>query len=114
MCYERVIRFSTCYTAPDSSKWPNLLQLSELLFSLPFSNAHVERMFSTLKIIKTEWRTLLKCDTLSDLLEIQGEGPPLVNFYPDEAVKLWWEDCRTTRQVIKLLERSIDKDRIQP
>ena len=87
------------HTVPDSSKWPNVLQLSELLFSLPFSNAYVERVFSTLKVIKTERRTNLKKQTLSDLLEIQVEGPPLAEFSPNEAVKLWWEDCQTTRQV---------------
>ena len=27
---------------PDSTKWSNVLLLGELLFSLPFSNAHVE------------------------------------------------------------------------
>ena len=37
------------HTVPDSSKWPNVVCLSELLFSLPFSNSHVERVFSTLK-----------------------------------------------------------------
>ena len=73
--------------------------LSELLFSLPFSNGHVERVFSTLKNIKTERRTLLKRDTLSDLLEIQAEGPSLAEFSPSQAVKLWWDDCQTTRRV---------------
>lgn len=36
-------------TSPDSSKWPNVLLLSELLFSLPFSSGSIERMFSGLK-----------------------------------------------------------------
>ena len=87
------------HTVPDSTKWPNVLLLSELLFGLPFSNAHVERVFSTLKVIKTERRTHLDKQTLSDLLEIQVEGPPLAEFSPNEAVKLWWEDCKTTRRV---------------
>lgn len=42
------------YTAPDVDKWPNMLRLCELLFSLSFSNAQIERMFSSLKIIKTD------------------------------------------------------------
>ena len=87
------------YISPDSAKWPNVLKLCELLFSLPFSNAYVERMFSYLKIIKTDRRTNLKPDTMSDLLDIQVEGPPLDNYSPDQAVKLWWEDCTTTRRV---------------
>lgn len=58
------------HTAPDASKWPNILRLCVLLFSLPFSNGHVERIFSVMKIIKTNRRTNLKSNTLSDLLEV--------------------------------------------
>ena len=58
------------------------------LTSLPFSNAQVERMFSMMKIIKTDRRSSLHTGTLSDLLEIQVEGPPLAAFLPERAVKL--------------------------
>ena len=52
------------HSVRDSSKWPNILLVVELLFSLPFANSKVERMFSTLKIIKTDRRTQLNTDTL--------------------------------------------------
>ncbi len=84
------------HTAPDASKWPNILRLCELLFSLPFSSGHVERMFSTLKIIKTNRRTNLKSSTLSDLLDIKAEGPPLASFSADKAA------CKTTRRVSQM------------
>ena len=88
------------HTSPVAkTQWPNVLQLSQLVFSLPFSNSHVEQLFSTLKMIKTERRTRLQTETLSDLLEITVEGPPLENFSPDEAIKLWWDDCKTTRRI---------------
>ena len=87
------------HTVPDADKWPNILILAELLFSLPFSNAKVERIFSTLKIVKTDRRTSLNTSTLSDLLEIQVEGPSLQEFKADEAIRLWWDDCCTTRRV---------------
>ena len=87
------------HTAPDVEKWRNILALSELVFSLPFSNGQVERIFSMMKIIKTDRRTSLHTSTLSDLLEIQVEGPPLAACSPDRAVKLWWDDCKTTRRV---------------
>ena len=45
--------------APDAVKWKNLLLITELLFSLPFSTAKVERLFSMLKIMKTEKRIAL-------------------------------------------------------
>ena len=46
-------------SSPDAVKWTNILLVSNLLFSLPFSTAKVERFFSTLKIIKNERRTKL-------------------------------------------------------
>lgn len=87
------------YSAPDVEKWPNMLRLCELLFSLPFSNGQIERMFSVLKVTKTDRRTNLQTETLSDLLEISMEGPNLSDFSADRAVELWWDDCKTTRRV---------------
>ena len=87
------------YTAPNSANWPNVLLVSELLLSLPFSTAKVERLFSTLKIIKTERRTKLSCSTLNDLLEVNTEAPSLSNFSADFAVDLWWHDCSSGRRV---------------
>ena len=86
------------HVCPDANRWPQVLILCELCFSLPFSNGSVERMFSTLKVIKTDRRTRLHSDTLSDLLEIQVEGPSLDSFSPNQAVDQWWKDCKTTRR----------------
>ena len=85
--------------SPDSVKWPNVLLVSELLFSLPFSTAKVERLFFTLKIIKNERRINLNCSTLNDLLEVNTEGPTLKDFSADAAVDLWWTDCSSGRRV---------------
>jgi len=87
------------HTCPDKGKWPNLLKLCDLAFSLPFSNGRVEQIFSALKVVKTSRRTNLENDTLNDLLEIYIEGPPLGCFCPDVAIELWWSDCCTTRRV---------------
>ena len=80
----------TPHSMHDARKWPSVLLLSELLFSLPFTNSKVERTFSTLKVIKTDCRTSLHTSTLD---EINVEGPPLENFSADHAVDLWWADC---------------------
>ena len=87
------------HISPDAVRWPNILLLCELGFSLPFSNGHVERLFSSLKLIKTDRRTRLQTSTLRDLLEIHTEGPPLASFSAENAVKLWWKDCSSTRRV---------------
>lgn len=36
VCYQKVLY--TLHTSPDSSKWPNILQICQLLFSFPFSS----------------------------------------------------------------------------
>ena len=84
------------HTCPNAGKSPNLLRVSELelVFSLPFSNAHVGQLFSTL----TNRRTYLDSSTLSDLLEIQVEGPPPNGFRADDAIALWWKDCNRINQ----------------
>lgn len=74
-------------------------QISELLFSLPFSNGRIESMFSLLKIIKTDRRTSLHTATLADLLEIRMEGPTVDKFSAEHVVSLWWEDSKTGRRV---------------
>ena len=86
------------HVSPDSSRWTNVLILTELCFSLPFSNGSVERVFSTTKLIKTDRRTRLHRDTLSDIMEIKVEGPSLNAFSPKQAVEAWWRDCKTSRR----------------
>lgn len=77
----------------SSGRWPNILMLCELLFSLPISTSHVEQLFSLLKVIKTKRRTSNNNSTPHDLLEINVEGPPLTSFNADAAIQLWWIDC---------------------
>ena len=85
--------------APDAVKWKNLLLITDLLFSLPFSTAKVERLFSMLKIMKTEKRTAPSITSVNDLMEINTEGSSLSNFNAEAAVSLWWDDCANTRRI---------------
>ena len=87
------------HTSPDSSRWPNILMLCELLFSLPISTSRVEQLFSSLKMIKTKRQTSIHNSTLHDLLEINVEGPPLSSFNANAAIQLWWTHCCTSRRV---------------
>ena len=80
------------HATPDSRNWPTVLLLSELLFSLPFTTSAVERVFSKLKVIKTDRRSRLLTATVDDLLEINVEGPSLEEFSSEAAVSLWWDD----------------------
>ena len=47
---------------------PNLVKVVKLLLSLPYSNAAVERVFTQLKLIKTDHRANLKHESLLALL----------------------------------------------
>ena len=87
------------HTCPNARNWPHVILLSQLLFSLPFSNARVEQIFSALKVVKTARRTKLQTGTLNDLLEIYIEGPQLSEFSADHAIELWWKSCNTSRRV---------------
>ena len=106
----RKVWYKLC-TCPDFNKWPNILILMELCFSLPFSNGRVEQIFSSLKVVKTNRRTKLATETLNDLLEIYVEGPPLAGFCPDDAIELWWKDTTTPepasveKTVFKIIKR---------
>jgi hypothetical protein len=81
------------HTCPDHSNWTNVLLICQLGFSLPFSNARVEQIFSSLKVLKTDHRTALSIDTLNDLLEMYIKGGHLSDFSADDAVSLWWNEC---------------------
>ena len=59
-----------------------MLKVVELLFTLLVSNGHLEKVFSQVKLIKTNNRTSLHENTLDQLIRINVEGPPLVNWDP--------------------------------
>lgn len=56
-------------TPTGEARYPNLKRYVGILFSLPFSNAAVERVFSQLKLIKTDHRNTLKPMSLVSLLQ---------------------------------------------
>lgn len=67
----------------------DLLSLIDLILSIPASTADCERGFSAMKLVKTDWRASLKCETLSDLLTVQLSSAPISQFDPAPAVHLW-------------------------
>ena len=56
------------------------------------ANGRVERIFSQLKLIKTERRTCLAIDRLDSLLRIAADVPPLSKWDASGAVQRWWGD----------------------
>ena len=76
------------FNAPNTSEWTNCLILARLLFTLPLSNGKLERIFSTLKVIKVDRRSLLGNETLDDLLLLNSDLVALTDFNPDQSIKL--------------------------
>lgn len=73
---------------------PNLLGLIDLLLSLPASSAEAERVFSRLKVLKSDIRSNLRDCTVSDLITIQLLAPEIADFNPQEAIHLWNKSSR--------------------
>lgn len=66
-----------------------MLLLVELLFSIPISNAKVERLFSLMNRVKTDSRAMLSENTLNSLITIRMEGSKLEDYDPMPAIQLW-------------------------
>ena len=80
------------FNSVDASKWSNVLRVIELLFCLPVSNGHLERVFSQIKLIKNNRRTCLNENTLDELVRINVEGPPLSKWDSSFALDMWLKD----------------------
>lgn len=77
---------------------PDLLALVDLVLSLPTSTAECERGFNSMKQVKTDWRSNLRSDTLSDLLMVQLSSPEIREYDPTKAVMLWHQDSVRSRR----------------
>ena len=80
------------FNCAKSGKWKNILLIVELVFSLPFSNGAVERVFSRINAIKPDQRCRLSEDRLHELVCISIDGLPLKQWDASLAIKLWWND----------------------
>ena len=78
--------------------------LTQLLFSLPASNGKLERVFSTVNLIKVNKRSSLSNESLDDLLVLNSERVPIQDFNPDPGINPWWES-KTRRPAQKPRKR---------
>ncbi|XP_062521011.1 zinc finger protein 862-like [Corticium candelabrum] len=75
-------------------KFPNFVQLVCILLVFPVSNALVERGFSAMRRIKSDWRSSLSEDAVDHLMRISVDGPPLAQFDPTLAVQQFFNTPR--------------------
>ena len=69
--------------------YPNLFALMDLVLTLPASTAECERGFSAMKVVKSNQRSSLNGDTLSDLLMVKLHSAEISSFDPHPAMELW-------------------------
>ena len=77
------------FASPCSQAWKDVLLIIELLFTIPVSNAKLERMFSKMKHVKTLLRASLSEKKLESILRINEEGPDFLEYDPMSAIELW-------------------------
>ncbi|XP_061167632.1 uncharacterized protein LOC133176530 [Saccostrea echinata] len=70
-------------------KIPNILDLFDLVLSLPASSSECERGFSVMKMTKTDYRNRLSSHTLSQLMVIKLHSPEIESFDPGPAIHAW-------------------------
>ena len=77
------------FNCPRCSIWSDVLILIELLFTIPISNAKLERMFSKLNQVKTLQHCNLSQIRLENLLRIAEEGLAVERYDVTPAMKIW-------------------------
>ena len=72
-----------------STLFPLISDLLARLIVLPAASAQVERVFSSMKRIKTAQRNRLNTTTLDHLILVSMEGPTVTEWDPHPALRLW-------------------------
>ena len=86
------------FTSSKKEALSNILHLVEILLVVPVSNALLERMFSTMNRVHTDWRNCLGEKRVENLLRVWEEGTTADKFDPQPAVTRWSAKCATQRR----------------
>ena len=80
----------------------NIIQLSDIVLVLPLSTAGVEGGFTTMKRIKSDWRSKFNTSTVSQQMCISTEGPDTCKYNCLWALQRCWEEfyAQSTSMVI--------------
>ena len=68
----------------------SVLLLIDLLLSIPATSVEAERGFSTMKLVKTDFRSKLSNTALNSLLRIVLLSPTETEFDPTPAIEHWY------------------------
>ena len=70
----------------------NIMHIFEILMIVPFTNAIVERLFSRMNRVKTDFRNRLSRSRLNTCLRVGEEGPSIKDSEPDRVIDSWWTE----------------------
>ena len=77
-----LVTWQKIFMAPRSKGSSDILLMIRILFTVPVSNAKLERIFSKLKRVKTNFRCSLGVKGLENILRIMQEGSSWETFDP--------------------------------
>jgi hypothetical protein len=86
------------FSSSKKESLSNILHVAEILLVVPISNATLERMFSTMNRIHSDWRNCLGEKRVENLLRIWEEGPAPEKFDAQPVLARWTEKCATQRR----------------
>ena len=75
---------------------PDMLQLMDLVLTLPAHSADCKRGFSHAKLVKNDWRNKLRDTAVTDSLTVILHTPAEVKYNPEDAVHHW--NAKTVRR----------------
>ena len=76
--------WSTLYQC-TGEKFPHIFPMIEFCLSTPYSNEIMERSFSFMKVVKSDWHSKLNEENVETLLYIKVEGPEIVEFITENS-----------------------------
>ena len=79
-----------------SFNYPTIVLVVKIALLIPLSNAHVERIFSQMKLIKNNLRNKMHLNTLDDHLMILLNGPEIEDFDFLKAYENW--ECKKNKE----------------
>ena len=88
--------------------YPQILDLFDLILTIPATSTACERGFSHMKMIKTDRCTRMKEEALSNCLTIKLEGPSIQDFDPLPAIEFWFNKARHRPGTSRSKENKLD------
>ena len=77
-----------------AEKFPHIFLVIELCLSAPYPNEIVDRFFSLMKVVKSDWHCKLCEENIETLLCIKVESLEIEEFikgHSSDAVVFWWD-----------------------